>query len=372
MDSDPDIFDPQGPQAKAALALRVQRPLGPHTYMYRPSRFVPNRKQVQGGSEAMHEAWAEASVRFAEVVSASWDGFVLTIRNGRYSDLYRVREALQRYRGPYWKDVLTLELARLRATTAHVELDRVLKRYASQLRSAEVNVEATQALTLFDALVPDATDPDHQSFQEFSRHGWLSSYTSPDIFPNKADKTFDKWQKRFNYPNYFYLSPPYASDIGTEREREMESNGIDPRHLWLSFDSFDFKPDSTFEEAHNRVTTEWDSINSSLRECRDLVEVINLRLSILGAVLYEHEVYGHVPLWTEMTPEGRASVTRRDGAASAYAYDYDVLRERYIAVRPDFDSDASAREAVCDWYAEEMGGGRPSESTVRRALRERE
>jgi len=51
-------------------------------------------------------------------------------------------------------------------------------------------------------------------------------------------------------------------------------------------------------------------------------------------------------------------------------YDYDKIRTHYRTIRDQHPSDLAAREAVCDWYAAEQGG-RPHESTVRRALGER-
>jgi len=300
----PDPFDPDGPQAEAARALRVGQRLGSHTYMYRPSRFVPSHTEVGSAPGAMKAAWEEASALFSEVIMASWDGFVSTIRDGRYTDLFQLRDSLERYRDPNWREVMKLELKRMRIASAHAELDRVRRRYLGGRRAeAPASPSASRPVTLFDALVPDATDPDHPAFHEFSRAGWGSTHETPDIYPNKVSGSFEEWEGRHNRPSSFYLAPRYSAEVGERREAEMEAHGLDPRAVWAGFEGFTFLPDDTFEEAHEDLRGRRAAVEVDLRTYRDAVEVMNLRLSILENVLYEHEVYGHVPLWDEMGDE---------------------------------------------------------------------
>ena len=305
-----DPFDPRGPQAEAARALRVERPLGPHTYMYRPSRFKPGRAAVSGGAAAYGAAWEDASARFATVVTACWNGYVQTIRAGRYADLHLLKDALESHLVPRWRAFMQYELLVTRSNAAHIELDRVERLVLepgpqNTRRTERMSGDPDRPPTLRDALVPGATDvSDNETFHGFARAGWGSSHKTSDVFEMTSDTTdeeYERWKTRYNRPDRFYLAPPYSgAHVGTRRLAEMEQNGMKANEIWTAGQDFDFAPDDSFADAHAAVSVQGTYLKAVRDEHRDIVETINLRRSILETVLYEHEVYGHAPLWSEM------------------------------------------------------------------------
>lgn len=355
----PDPFKPDGAQAEAARALRVDRPLGPHTYMYRPSAF--SRLPVKSGATADEttETWQQVEARFQDVVAATWNGYVETIRTGRYTDLHALRTALGNRRRPFWAEVLRCRIQLAVRSAAQAALDAERRRVVGpcpklhELAALRAWNEASHALTLRVALLPGAADMDDQdTFHRYAEAGWGLVYEASDCFGDTGDSSDDayaEWETRRFRPTLIHLNPRFSrSCFGSSELEEMEAVGLNVEAVWHAEQGFVFYPDDTLDEAAASVGYTCDEIDTRQTTYKDAVEVVNLRLAVLETVLFEHEVYGHVPLWGEMTPEGRAALTRPEPVRNSLLEKTHMLQKWRPLYRHLFNADATFPNSVQD------------------------
>ena len=332
------------PEGIAAL-LRVGRPLGPSTvFMPRPSQFKPATfpevpaevvrriQEEEGIQEGMSiEEMPEGSIdavnrrirehaeterarverRFSQVVGNLWDRIRTDLgeTNG-YADLLRLRDSLASRAKPYERQKLVMDLRGEHAGTAHLELGRVEKELfgpmPSDTKGAYAYRTSGETRTLRALYVCDRADGWEKLPSDLE--GWSDEFRkiNPDAeFTPAEGLTFTP-----PFPSYIYEPRPEWRVWGPSRGAEYERLGLDPAELWASFEGYHFDADDTFGQAGERITNDLRHTTRERTEVEDLLGVIGLRLTIVGSVLYEHELYGYVPTWEDLLPGQKEGMLR--------------------------------------------------------------
>lgn len=345
--------------AGLAKLLRVGRPLGPSTvFVPRPARFTP-------GTFAEPDERARIEDEFAQVVGALWDRARgdLGKPNG-YADLQRLRDALDARAEPYTRRKLEHDLRREHAGAAQLELDRVKGEHFDGMpvdtRGQYLYLTTGKACTLRALFVCDLTRRWELLPDELGKRGWGDGFRK--ITPDRDHVPAEGLTFTPPFPAHKFTSHPVW---GEGKGGPNEAHGLDPAALWASFDSYELHAEDAFGEAQERIGNALKYATQDRAEIEDVLGLIGLRRAIVASVLHEHELFGYVPAWGELSGDARQALTQSDLDGRDEA-----LAARYREVRPGYPSDIAARRSVCDWYETEHGV-RYEETTVRRALGEK-